>query len=146
MTAKLDKLKARRKGNQDFLTKLSHESRALLDEGEITERGRRRQKVIQGQLEEKAALLAGLDEQIVELSDIGEIETDIMESSKIACSITELNEEIQNRLEKPAPSRKEEQMLLLRTECVSQLRDNTPQTDTTLRKMKTGLRPEKVIH
>ena len=52
----------------------------------------------QGQQQEKAVLLAGMDEQMVEHSDIGEIETDIMELSEIACSIMELNKEIQNHL------------------------------------------------
>ena len=78
MATDLERLKARRRGNRGVVTRLIEEARAILDAEEITNKGYRRLKVIRGQLEGKETLLAGLNEQILEFSDIADIETDIL--------------------------------------------------------------------
>ena len=94
MATYLERLKARRRGNQAVVTKLIEEARAILDTEEITDKGYRRLKVIRGQLEGKETLLAELDEQILEVSDIADIETDILQCNEILCSIMEITDEI----------------------------------------------------
>ena len=91
-----------------MVTKLIEEARAILDTEEITDKGYRRLKVIRGQLEGKETLLAELDEQILEVSDIADIETDILQSNEILCSITEITDEIRQRTERSSPSERSE--------------------------------------
>ena len=108
MATDLERLKARRRGNRAVVTKLIEEARAILDTEEITDKGYRRLKVIQGQLEGKETLLAELDEQILEVSDIADIETDILQSNEILCSITEITDEIRQQTERSSPSERSE--------------------------------------
>ena len=108
MATDLERLKDRRRGNRAVVTKLIEEARAILDTEEITDKGYRRLKVIRGQLEGKETLLAELDEQILEVSDIADIETDILQSNEILCSITEITDEIRQRTERSSPSERSE--------------------------------------
>ena len=89
-----------------MVTRLIEEARAILDAEEITNKGYRRLKVIRRQLEGKETLLAGLDEQILEVSDIADIETDILRSNEILCSIPEITDEIRQRTERSAPAKR----------------------------------------
>ena len=87
-----------------MVTRLIEEARGILGAEEITDKGYRQLKVIRGQLEGKETLLAGLDEQILEVSDIADIEGDILQSNEILCSITEITHEIRQRTERSAPA------------------------------------------
>ena len=121
MTTNLERRKARRRGHRGVVTILSTESRVLLVGEEITDKGQRRLRLIHGQLQEKATLLSELDEQIIELSEVTEIEADIIESNDIAGSIAELSEEIQHCLERPTPTETDEHLQITlepRTESV----------------------------
>ena len=104
MTTNLERLKAQKRGHRGVVTKLSTESRVLLDGEEITDKGQHRLRLIHGQLQEKATLLSELDEQKIELSEVTVIEADIIESNDIVGSIVGLSEETQHRLERPAPT------------------------------------------
>ena len=104
MATDLERLKARRRGNRGVVTRLIEEARGILGAEEITDKGYRRLKVIRGQLEGKETLLAGLDEQILEVSDIADIEGDILQSNEILCSITEITDKIRQRTERSTPA------------------------------------------
>ena len=108
MATDLELLKARHRGNRAVVTKLIEEARSILDTEEITGKGYRRLKVIRGQLDGKEPLLIELDEQILEVSDIANIETYILQSNEIVCSIKEITDEIQQRTEQSSPSERSE--------------------------------------
>ena len=79
---KLVRLRARRRGHRGVCTKLEKEAIELL---QIYEETRvERSEVIVGQLEEKLKVLNEIDEQILNICDVNEIQTEIEESAAIS--------------------------------------------------------------
>jgi len=79
---KLVRLRARRRGHRGVCTKLEKEAIALLQIHEET--CVERSEVIVGQLEEKLKVLNEIDEQILNLCEVNEIQTEIEESAEIS--------------------------------------------------------------
>ena len=82
---KLVRLRARQSGHRSVCTKLEKEAIELLQTHEET--GIRRIEVIVGQFGEKLKVLNEIDEQILNIRDVNEIQTEIEESAEISVRI-----------------------------------------------------------
>ena len=100
MTEQLERVKARRRAHRSVVTRLINEATPIL-EGEISERLLTQLRIIDGQLEEKKTMLAALDEEILSQVEVGEIETDVVDSEAITYKIAQMRGEIRAVLERP---------------------------------------------
>lgn len=87
--AKLERLKAVRRGHRGVLTKLTREMEEILASPELSSEGTSRLKVIHEQLEGKMKVFSNLDSEIVGLCVLDDIEREIDESEATTAKLIE---------------------------------------------------------
>ena len=75
----LERVKARRRAHHSVVTQMINEATPIL-EGERPQRHLTHLQTIDGQLENKKATLATLDDEILSQIEVGEIEIDVVDS------------------------------------------------------------------
>ena len=76
--------------------------------GERPETHLTRLQTIDGQLEDKKTMLAALDNEILSQIEVGEIETDVVDSEVIAYKIAQMRGEIREALERADAASRDE--------------------------------------
>jgi len=99
--AKLERVRAIRRGNRGVITKLTKEVDDLLSKSELDAEAKARLRVIFEQLEGKSKLLSNLDSEVLSLCGMDDIEREIDESEVITAKVIELKRRVDSAVNPP---------------------------------------------
>ena len=135
----LERVKARRRAHRSVVTRLNNEATPIL-EGERPERHLTRLRTIDGQLEDKKTTLTALDDEILSQIEVGEIETDVVDSEAIAYKIAQMRGEIWEVLERADVASRDEHVTEILSTAGSHERTSPPSSPALSERIEESIR------